>query len=207
MARNQAPSDLPEREYLHMQNMEGKFSDKNYIYNGFSFVYTDDLWYTRMQEMGKIMDIPFHFSPKEAEDVVVNGDIIDYLVNLEDDMLYILFDPDEDNLTYDWHFKIFDNEEDGSSLRRTFTVPGKKEITVTVSDGKEVVEHTFKAEVYQKIEEEKEPEEVVKKVVKKTTVQQKTVQQPVQRSKPKIVAYVIEHEEPKDDSEITVVTL
>ena len=103
---------------------------------------------------------------QSAEKIYV-GDSITFSINA--------FDPDGDELDYKWNFRMFDSEKDGASLRRTFTVPGVKYITAVISDGIEEIEHTFKAEVYEKIElkqqivEEPEPV-IVEKVIEKTQI-------------------------------------
>ena len=118
-------------------------------------------------------------------------------------------DLDSDELTYDWHFRMFDSQKDGSALRRKFTVPGIKEILVTVSDGKKSVEHKFKAEVYETVKEVKQEEVIEEEPVKKPEpIKEGPAKQPIQQKKEvTIVAYVIEHEEEKKDSGFKIVTM
>jgi len=52
---------------LHMQNLEGKEVDGNHLYNGFSFVLLNGLWYTQVQVNGEMIDIPLHYSPRTLE--------------------------------------------------------------------------------------------------------------------------------------------
>ncbi len=59
-------------EELHEQNLKGKFSEKNFFYNGYSFVYFDNLWWTQVQSNDKTLyDIPFRYSPREVEYIVI----------------------------------------------------------------------------------------------------------------------------------------
>ncbi|MBI2577000.1 PKD domain-containing protein [Candidatus Woesearchaeota archaeon] len=44
-------------------------------------------------------------------------------------------DPDGDTLEYLWEFGLFDTYNSTSSLQRTFSTPGTKKVSVTVSDG------------------------------------------------------------------------
>ena len=76
-------------------NTEGKETDTNYLYNGFSFVYYDNLWYTQAQvklENETLISIPLHFGARELEDVNVIG-IVDN--KFDKNEVYITFDPEE----------------------------------------------------------------------------------------------------------------
>ena len=50
------------------------------------------------------------------------------------------FDPDGDNITYEWKFGLLDSYSGGSEHTRTFTVPGEKKVRAVVSDGEFEVE-------------------------------------------------------------------
>jgi hypothetical protein len=83
---------------LHQRNLEGEESDVNYVYNGYSFVFYDNLWYTQVARDGDtILDIPLHFAPKELEDISITGEIN---WELEEPEVYLTFDPDEESYTY-----------------------------------------------------------------------------------------------------------
>jgi hypothetical protein len=76
---------------LHKKNLEGKTSDTNYLYNGFSFVYVDNLWYTQVKrDDGTLLDVPLHFGPKELENILVTGKIND---SFKQASIYVTFDP------------------------------------------------------------------------------------------------------------------
>ena len=91
-------SDVVTIEDLHRMNIEGKESDINYMYNGYSFVKYGGLWYTQVQnEKGTLFDIPLHYGPKELEDIVVAGDITEEFLKQS---LYITFDPLGSTLQY-----------------------------------------------------------------------------------------------------------
>jgi hypothetical protein len=83
---------------LHRRNIEGEESEINYMYNGFSFVYLDNLWYTQIKRKDDaIIDVPLHFSPKDLEEVPITGTLDKRFYQEE---IYITFDPDETGLTY-----------------------------------------------------------------------------------------------------------
>jgi hypothetical protein len=117
-----------------------------------------------------------------------------------------VFDPDGDDLEYCWNYRILDSEKDGSALKRTFTVPGYKEITVTVSDGFSETEHVFKANVYEnKTAEAPEVKETkpVSAPKQKVAVQQVVQPQKPQPSTAQIVRVVMEDEEPASEANAT----
>jgi hypothetical protein len=83
---------------LHKQNLEGKESENNYVYNGFSFVKTDNLWYTQVQVGNDLIDIPLHFSPRELENISVKGKLDSGFNNHS--QIYITFNPTEESLKF-----------------------------------------------------------------------------------------------------------
>lgn len=57
-------------------------------------------------------------------------------------------DPDKENLTYQWSFGFWEESIEGpNKLKRTFTTPGIKTITVKASDGTYQTEHEWKVKV------------------------------------------------------------
>lgn len=82
---------------LHKQNLEGKTSDINYLYNGFSFVYVNGLWYTQVQGENTLFDIPLHFGPKELEEILVIGGVDNSFRKNE---VYITFNPLSQDMQY-----------------------------------------------------------------------------------------------------------
>ena len=75
---------------LHRMNIQGKGGDPHYVHNGFSFVKSENLWYTRVKVKDSLIDIPLHFGPKELEDIQVRGSIDD---DFKKSHVYITFDP------------------------------------------------------------------------------------------------------------------
>ncbi len=56
-------------------------------------------------------------------------------------------DPDNDPLTYEWDFGMFEKYAGSSRHQRTFASAGQKKVTVTASDGRETVQKTFTFDV------------------------------------------------------------
>src|SRR3989344_6458707 len=55
---------------LHQQNLDGKLdSDEGYVYNGYSFVKADGLWWTEVEVKDRIIKIPLHYGPREVEHI------------------------------------------------------------------------------------------------------------------------------------------
>ena len=76
---------------LFLENIDGNLpEDQGYIYNGFSFVKFDNLWYTEVQFQEKIFQVPLHFGPKELEDIKITGFLDD---SFDQEEVYITFDP------------------------------------------------------------------------------------------------------------------
>ncbi len=83
---------------LHRKNLEGKESEFNYIYNGFSFVFVDNLWYTQIKRKDEtLLDVPLHFGPRDLEDIPITGEIND---KFKQPTAYITFDPTEDDFKF-----------------------------------------------------------------------------------------------------------
>lgn len=83
---------------LHKMNIEGKTSENNYMYNGYSFVYAEGMWYTQVQRQNKIWDIPLHFSPRDLENISLSGYINETFDKAD---TYITFNPVGKNLQYE----------------------------------------------------------------------------------------------------------
>ncbi|MBW2977674.1 hypothetical protein KY331_02410 [Candidatus Woesearchaeota archaeon] len=82
---------------LHQRNLKGEESDINYMYNGFSFVYVNGMWYTQVQKGDTVWDVPLHFGPKQLENISIAGSI-DNDFGKQD--VYITFDPVGGDLQY-----------------------------------------------------------------------------------------------------------
>ncbi len=59
---------------LHQQNLDGKLKpDQGIIYNGFSFIKLDGLWWGEVQVSDQLTRIRFHYNPKELENITITG--------------------------------------------------------------------------------------------------------------------------------------
>ena len=83
---------------LHKLNLEGKAGEDNYVYNGFSFVYFNEGWYTQAQRGDTLYDIPLHYGPREVEDIFVVGELDpSFAANR---IIYITFDPSDPHVGF-----------------------------------------------------------------------------------------------------------
>lgn len=93
-----SPTGAMTLDDLHRANIEGEESDKNYVYNGFSFVYVDGLWYTQIQRENLMWNIPLHFGPRDLEGINIIGKGIND--SFKKNEVYITFDPTLKPLSY-----------------------------------------------------------------------------------------------------------
>lgn len=83
---------------LNKNNLEGKESDINYMYQGFSFVKIGSIWYTEVKNKnGALFKIPVHFGPKELGNVSISGAIDKKFF---EQPIYLTFDPLGSTLQY-----------------------------------------------------------------------------------------------------------
>ncbi|PIN73652.1 hypothetical protein COV20_05510 [Candidatus Woesearchaeota archaeon CG10_big_fil_rev_8_21_14_0_10_45_16] len=79
-------------EELHQANLEGKLpEEQGYLYNGYSFVNIDGLWWTEVTRANRAVKFPLHFSPRDLEDIPVSGSLEAEFYKSDD--LYIATDP------------------------------------------------------------------------------------------------------------------
>ena len=77
---------------LFYKNLQGELpEEEGYIYNGFSFVLLDGLWYTEVQHENKIFQIPLHFGPRDLDDINITGQLDESFDQYN--AIYITFDP------------------------------------------------------------------------------------------------------------------
>ncbi len=88
---------------LHQENLAQELGDeKGYVYNGFSFVKADGLWWTQvnLKSGGKTVKIPLRYGPKEVEDIKISGSFDSQAFNLGSDLYVSLADPTAVNKYY-----------------------------------------------------------------------------------------------------------
>ncbi|MFH1682830.1 MAG: hypothetical protein ABIA37_03460 [Candidatus Woesearchaeota archaeon] len=92
-------ADVINIDDLHQQNLEGDLNNKEgYMYEGFSFVYVDGLWWTEIQQGNVLYKVPLHFGPKEVDQVKIEGKL-DPLFNNGSEV-YMAIDPEFANKYY-----------------------------------------------------------------------------------------------------------
>ncbi|MBW2988689.1 hypothetical protein KY358_00060 [Candidatus Woesearchaeota archaeon] len=99
LSKKEVPKTIDD---LHLLNLDGKLEpDQGYMYNGYSFVFANGLWYTQVQtaSASSIFDIPLHYSPKLLEDVSVEGEFDSDFFNSHKG-IYITFNPLGQDLNY-----------------------------------------------------------------------------------------------------------
>ena len=94
----------------HQANLDGKKLDNAYLYNEFSFVKYDGLWYTQIfnQYTGTQFDVPLHYGPKEVTDLIVTGNLNLFFAKIKknnigdeyDTQTYLTFDPESTQMAY-----------------------------------------------------------------------------------------------------------
>jgi hypothetical protein len=70
----------------------------DYIYNGINFDRKDGFWYAELKTGNTIYNTEFYYSPREIEDIEVNGNTFGNLFNEQED-IYITFNPQDKNHT------------------------------------------------------------------------------------------------------------
>lgn len=76
---------------LFLKNLQGELPpDQGYMYNGFSFVLFDGIWYSEIQYENKNFQIPLHYGPKELENIPIKGKLNQ---NFDQDEVYLTFNP------------------------------------------------------------------------------------------------------------------
>lgn len=69
-------ADVVNIDEQHQKNLQGELDkEEGYIYNGYSFVYADGLWWTELNKFGTLLKVPLHFGPKELESVPIAGQL------------------------------------------------------------------------------------------------------------------------------------
>lgn len=86
-------------DQLHQLNKEGKLDEsRGYLYNGYSFVLNEDLWWMEKEIFGTLVKVPLHFGPKQVEDVPIRGQL-DPKFN-DGGQVYLAIDPEVRNKYY-----------------------------------------------------------------------------------------------------------
>jgi len=87
---------------LHELNLNGKLDDeKGYVYNGYSFVNSDGVWYTQFKSPGGtiLYNFNFRYSPRDLEDIKIKGKLDIERFN-DASQYYVTFNPLGNELTH-----------------------------------------------------------------------------------------------------------
>ena len=77
---------------LHRENLAGNLDKEvGIIYNGFSVVKYEGLWWTRKETEDRIIEFPLHFNPLEVEEIEITGNLAPEFNKGED--VFIAIDP------------------------------------------------------------------------------------------------------------------
>ena len=92
-------ADVVNVDDLHKENLNNKLDEsEGYIYNGYSFVKADGLWWTELNKFGGLLKVPLHFGPKEVEYIPLSGKLSPHFNEGEE--MYIAIDPTVTNKYY-----------------------------------------------------------------------------------------------------------
>jgi len=71
------------------ETLEGKETEFNYLYNNYTFVFVDGLWFSQWKRGGNIFNMHLRWGPKDVEDVVIIGTLDEEAFNQE--KIYVTF--------------------------------------------------------------------------------------------------------------------
>jgi hypothetical protein len=126
---------------------EGLGEGEGYVYNGFSIVKVDGLWWTDLNRHSEIIRIPLHFSPKEVETVPISGTLNEVDFNKETN-LYLAINP----LVRDKYYTLalseltfniakgIDRTPIGSCTEENFACENRTIVSCADTQGKAVIE-------------------------------------------------------------------
>ncbi len=134
-------------DQLHEENLQGKLSDdEGYVYNGFSFVKVDGMWWTEIKRPDTLVKIPLHFGPKEVEEIEVSGKLSpEFNQGTE---IYIAIDPDVRDKYYtlalsELSFNIakgVDRTPIGACTKENYACDNRTIVSCENTQGKPVIE-------------------------------------------------------------------
>lgn len=134
---------------VHQENLQenGLGEGEGYVYNGFSVIKVDGLWWTDLNRHGETIRIPLHFSPKEVEAIPILGRLNDSAFNKEEN-LYLSINPLVRDKYYtlalsELSFNIakgIDRTPIGSCTEKNFACDNRTIVSCADTQGKAVVE-------------------------------------------------------------------
>jgi hypothetical protein len=95
---NPVPTTIDE---IHEANLAGDLpEEQGYIYNGFSFINIDGLWWTQVMRNGGLVKFPLHFGPRDVDTIEVFGSLNPAFFQSEE--IFIAINP----LVVDKHYTL-----------------------------------------------------------------------------------------------------
>ena len=86
-------------DQMHQENLDGDLNEEEgYVYNGYSFISVDGLWWTEIMREDTRLKVPLHFGPKEVNHIEINGNL-EKGFNLGNEV-FIAIDPKVTNKYY-----------------------------------------------------------------------------------------------------------
>ncbi len=131
----------------HQKNLQGELdSEEGYIYNGYSFIYADGLWWTELNKFGSLLKVPLHFGPQELEGIPITGRL-DSVFNDQDEV-FIAIDPNIRDKYYtlaisELSFNVvkgLDRTPVGSCTEENWACENRTIVSCNNTQGKAVVE-------------------------------------------------------------------
>jgi hypothetical protein len=84
---------------MHQNNLDGELDEEEgLVYNGFSFVKVDGLWWTEFGRRDTLLKVPLHFNPQEVEHIIIEGELDEDSFNQGE--VYLSIDPKVVNKYY-----------------------------------------------------------------------------------------------------------
>jgi hypothetical protein len=143
-------ANIIEIDQLHDENLNNQLNEnEGYVYNGFSFVKADGLWWTELNKFGTRLKVPLHFAPKDLENISMKGKLNQ---NFNDgDSVYIAIDPDVVSKYYTLSIselsfnlvKGMDRIPVGSCTKENEACTDREIINCETANGKPVIELVY----------------------------------------------------------------
>ncbi len=134
-------------DYLHQENLKGDLDpEEGYVYNGYSFVKADGLWWTEMNKFGTLLKVPLHFGPQELEEIPIVGTLNDSFNEGEE--IFIAIDPQVQDKYYTLAIselsfntvKGLDRKPVGSCTQENWACENRTIVNCENTKGKPVIE-------------------------------------------------------------------
>jgi len=86
----------PSTESIIKDIIDQNETKDGYLYNGFVFIHQDDLWHTQWQKGDTMLNLHFHYGPRDVEKIPMIGSLDK---NAKINEFYVTFGPNETNMS------------------------------------------------------------------------------------------------------------